>query len=150
MRLASIAASGLIALVPVLAAGPLVGCQSSMLGGDAVTQAMNALSPAIKNAASGYLGGLGDITKLLGGLTSNANVLAALPQLDKSFGSLGSYTKVLSGLTGADKSNLATAFGSQIGDANALFTNQATRLLGDKNLAGMLKPLLDKAPLLKL
>jgi hypothetical protein len=120
----------------------LSGCSGGMMGMDP-TKAMSMLSGPLKDAANGYLGGMGDVTKLLGSVTDKGSATSALPKLTESFGKLGGFNKTLSAAKGDDLKNLSGAFGPKIADANKGYMSQVSRLLGNKDTSSVLKSALD-------
>jgi hypothetical protein len=141
---APLLALALLAPVPFV----LTGC-GAMGGAMSPDKALALLPEGVKAAASNYLGGLTDVTKLLGGLTNMAGAQSALPKLLGSINKIGDANKVLGGLDAGTKGNVLSAFGPQLAEANDGFLGQLSRINSDPGLSGVLGGALKQISLFK-
>lgn len=134
----------------VLAPMPFVltGC-NAMGGAMSPEKAMAMLPEGVKTAVGNYLGGLTDVTKLLGGITSIPGAQSALPKLLGSVNKVADANKLLGSLDSGMKGNVLSAFGKELGEANNGFMSQLSRINGDAGLSSVLGGALKQIQLFK-
>ena len=134
-----------------LAAAPMA-CQSGGAGGssDMVSKAMSALPSNIKDSATRYISKYTDLNKMLGGLTNSGQAREALPRLEQTVGSMENDARVLNGAPADVRGNVKTAYGSQLDSLTKGLDHQVSRLMGNKDISSIVKPVLDRVPKLSL
>lgn len=146
-RVASVVAFSLLVLG---AGGGLGGCQGGGLGGMlGGSSAMDALSPAIKDAANSYLGSLTSLTDAMKNIRGYQDALNFVQKAEPMVSQLSSSYQTLAATGGTDRSNLLAAFGPKFDKANSGFTSQLGQLKGSSTAGSIAGPVLDRVRLFK-
>ncbi len=132
------------------ASGVMTGCQSGGLGGlMGGSSAMEALSPAIKDAANSYLGNLTSLTDAMKNIRGYQDALGFAQKAEPMLSKLSSSYQTLAGTSGTDRSNLLSAFGPKLNTANSGFTSQLGQLKANSTVGSIAGPVLDRVQLFK-
>ncbi|MBY0263292.1 MAG: hypothetical protein K2Q20_13170 [Phycisphaerales bacterium] len=146
-RLAGVVALSLLATG---AGGGLGGCESGGLGGMlGGSSALEALSPAIKDAANSYLGNLTSLTDAMKNIRGYQDAINFAQKAEPMVSQLSSSYQTLSATGGTDRSNLLAAFGPKFDKANSGFTSQLGQLKGSSTAGSIAGPVLDRVRLFK-
>lgn len=140
-------AVALCSAAAVLAALPACETAKSVVGQDAASKAMSALPQNIVNIGKDYLAKMGDMNKMLAGITDQASALKSIPGLDKITEPLSHITDQLNALSPELKNQVTAAFGDQLKGVNDMFAKQVQRLTGMSDVGPLLKSTLDKVKL---
>jgi hypothetical protein len=145
-RVARVVGAGLVGLALV---GMPSGCASGGGSSDMVSKAMSALPSGIKDSVNRYVGNLTDLNRTLAGITNADQARSASPRVGQLVDSLNSDAGTINNAPSDVRRNVKTAF-PQLGDLTKNMTSQVQRLMGNKDISSVLKPVLDRLPKLSL
>jgi hypothetical protein len=133
------------------------GGAGGLFGKSEAELAMQALAPAIRDAANNYTNSLKELAAMLQNINDPQQAMQALNKIEPLVSRAADSSRTLQSLNPTDRSNVAKAFGSQISGANNGFLSQFDRLkassgggLGGFGSAGQaLSPVLSRVPIFR-
>lgn len=135
MRRIAILALALAAALPL---APLAGC-----GGD-TAKLLESVPASAQDAMKNYLAQLGDLNKLLAGVTNQQQALTAIPKLQPLADKLNESVRALTSAEPAAQDALRKAFADELKPLAEAFDAQTKRIAGLEGAGKTLAPILNK------
>lgn len=139
--------SAVCALCLLACVAPMPGCQNSGLSSLIGKDAMELLSPLLKDAANSYLTNINALVDSLGKVHSLSDAVSVAPKIEPAAKDAGKAYKTLSSATPEERKLIIQAFGPKIDSANSGFLEQTTRVKGNSLWGQALNTALDQVKL---
>ncbi|MBL8765144.1 MAG: hypothetical protein JNM07_12835 [Phycisphaerae bacterium] len=124
------------------------GCES-MSKPEASPALLSMIPAQYKEAMTGYLAGLTDVSGTLAKVNNLSDALKAVPRLQPLVEKVAAAQRTLNAAPADVKGNLVKAYAGDLEKSNTGFQAQLSRVMGTESLAGTLGPLLQRVSLFK-